>query len=194
MYVKGIRDGETEEVCEIFPYDRYSEYAPESIYFRWQIFSEVYTFDKKSISLMLEKSDFDAAYNNYNPITGKAIDDTKPMATVSYNDRLLDNHLFFVRIEYTGTLPSDVPCGMDEMVTIGTTYNTKIIYDIGMNYTRELIQDCSIPSGFIDFILSKEALDLSLDTGHYIAAAKHYLSIMGRKIQVSPSKRCGCHG
>jgi hypothetical protein len=83
---------------------------------------------------------------------------------------------------------------MDGRVTIGTTYDVKPFYDKAMQYTRELADTCNTPSGFIDFILNKNALDISLDTGHYVVAKGYYGNLIGSGKNTYSYKPCRCNG
>lgn len=110
----------------------------------------------------------------------------------------LSHNLFFVYIKCEGTPSFDTPCNSYNNPSIAVTYDTGKIYDNGMNFVRELADTCSIPSGFIDFILNKEALDTALSTGHYIPAKDYFYRLLGyaniKGNVVSTKKPCGCHG
>ena len=107
----------------------------------------------------------------------------------------LSHNLLFVYIECEGTPSFDTPCNSYSNPSIAVTYDTGRIYDIGMGYVRELSADCTIPSGFIDFILNNEALKFSIGTGHYIPAKQYFDNIMGySRGKRGIVKNCGCHG
>jgi hypothetical protein len=87
---------------------------------------------------------------------------------------------------------------LDETTTLGVTFDYGILYNRAMNYTRELADNCSIPHGFIDFILNTEALKLSLETEHYVPAIGYWRWLMGGSFRgatgYNVTKPCGCHG
>lgn len=110
----------------------------------------------------------------------------------------LSHNIFYVYIHTTGTPGSGASCADTSNPALGVTYDTGAIYQNGMNFVRELADNCSIPSGFIDFILNKEALDISIGTGHYIPAKDYFYRLLGYANMkgniVSTKKPCGCHG
>lgn len=121
------------------------------------------------------------------------LNDLNPLLTPTIKD--LSHNLFFVYIECEGTPSFDTPCNSYSNPSIAVTYDTGRIYDIGMGYVRELSADCTIPSGFIDFILNNEALKFSISTGHYIPAKQYFDNIMGySRGKRGIVKNCGCHG
>lgn len=107
----------------------------------------------------------------------------------------LDNNLFFVYIVTSGAPAMDTPCGMDNIYTMGIVYNTLPIYNLGMNYVRELADNCSVPRNFIDYILRFKAFELSLRTGNYTLAIEYWKKFFkNRTSSISEPKGCGCHG
>jgi hypothetical protein len=66
----------------------------------------------------------------------------------------------------TEDLGPDTPCGKDVIET-AIVYDENIILDKGLNYLSTLADSCIIPKGFIDFILKKAALDLSIKACNY---------------------------
>lgn len=107
----------------------------------------------------------------------------------------LNNNIFFVYIVTNGIPAPDTPCGMDNIYTMGIAYNLRPIYNLGMNYVRDLTNECSIPKNFIDYILRYKAFELALKTGNYTLAFKYWNKFFKDKIStVSKPKGCGCHG
>jgi hypothetical protein len=105
--------------------------------------------------------------------------------------------MFFVYIECDGTPCPDTPCRLDEMTTLGVTFDYGIIFNQAMGFTRELGKDCDIPKNFIDFILNFDALKLAIETEHYVPAIGFWKWItqnrsFGRGGYLP--KPCGCHG
>ena len=109
----------------------------------------------------------------------------------------LSHNIFFVYIDTDGEPDSSVSCADAATPVVGTTYNTSTVYQNGMNFVKELANDCSIPNGFINFILNNEALKASLGTGHFVASRGYYktlLGLSGGSNSTITSKPCGCHG
>lgn len=106
------------------------------------------------------------------------------------------DNMFFVYITAKGTPASDTPCKLDEMTTLGVTLDYGLIYNNALCFTRELSDSCNVPMGFIDFILSYEALWLAIETEHYVVAIEHFnwLKNNGCGNNGTVTKGCGCHG
>lgn len=110
----------------------------------------------------------------------------------------LSHNLFFIYIECAGIPAPNVPCRLDEMTTLGVTFDYGIIFNSAMNFTKELADTCNIPQNYINFILNYEALKMSIETEHYIPAINFWKNIVGQKGIFNSnninSKPCGCHG
>lgn len=109
-------------------------------------------------------------------------------------DTNLNDNIFFVYIVATGTPSPDTPCSMDNMYTMGVAVNMRPIYNMVMNYIKELDITCATPMGFIDMILRLKAFELSLKTGNYPVAFRHWNKLFKNKVNISPNKGCGCNG
>lgn len=106
----------------------------------------------------------------------------------------LNDNIFFVYIVANGIPAITTPCGMDNSFVMGIAVNLRPIYNMAMQYIKELESTCSIPKRFIDMILRIKAFDLSLRTGNYSVAFKQWDKLFKNKISVSPNKGCGCNG
>lgn len=147
----------------------------------------------REVHLMLTKSDFDEAFLNGEQSIPDA---TKPVANEEFKNTDLSKNMFFVYFETEGTPDPCTPCDMDGMV-LGVTFDYGALYNPAMNYTRQLADDCNIPSEFIDYILNVDALKLSLETEHYIPAIEYWKRLIGSGSTAYPyrsTKTCGCHG
>ena len=103
--------------------------------------------------------------------------------------------LFFVYVKCKGTVGACVPCRLDELTTLGVTFDEKLLYQRVMNYTKSLADDCKIPVGFTDFILLWNAFKASIETEHYIPAIKFWNQLFDvDTISNITYKGCGCHG
>lgn len=103
--------------------------------------------------------------------------------------------LFFVYIKVKGVPDPCTPCGLDEEVTLGVTFDVNLLHQRVMDYTKDFLRDCIIPVGFSDFILLWNAFKAAIETEHYIPAIKFYNMLFenpGRP--VINFKPCGCHG
>lgn len=99
--------------------------------------------------------------------------------------------LFIITPIVSGYPSEDAPCGQDE-VNPAYIYCDAKIRNRGLSYLKELGEDCTIPKGFVDFILLSEALDLALQTCNYSEAVKYWNFLHRRSIRTS--NKCGCHG
>jgi hypothetical protein len=109
----------------------------------------------------------------------------------------LSNTLFFVYVKTKGTPGPCVPCRLDEEYTLGVVFDENLLYQRVMGYTRELVEDCNIPQGFIDFILLWNAFKAAIETEHFIPAVKYYNMLFdGSAPAFSSSVKggCGCRG
>jgi len=123
------------------------------------------------------------------------------LCLADFNERFckkdLSHNMFFVYFTVRGTPASDTPCRFDEKTTVGVTFDYNILYQNAMGFTRELADTCTVPQGFIDFILNMEALRMSVETEHYIPAISHFKWMMGQGAigtgnSVPAPKPCGC--
>ena len=158
----------------VFEYVRFDQ--ADDIYFThyyWQAYVKTTGTSKKEVNLVLNANSFNEKFQKSD----------------------LTSNMFFVYIECTGTVKPDTPCRLDELITLGVTFDYGLIYNNAMNYTRELADKCSVPGKFIDFILNVEALKMSVETEHYVPAIQYYYNLLGIKNDItSTTKPCGCYG
>lgn len=102
--------------------------------------------------------------------------------------------LFFVYIVCGGTVASCTPCRLDELTTLGVTFDYGNFYNKVMNYTRELANTCNIPTNFINLILNFSAFKAAVETEHFGDAIKFYKQLFDLSGSSSSTKGCGCHG
>ena len=108
--------------------------------------------------------------------------------------------LFFVYITTNwdnrdGNRDCCIPCRLDELTTVGVTFDEKLLHQKVMGYTKDLVQDCNVPHAFIDFILRWNAFKSSIETEHWIQALKFYKLLFDNAGgSFNSIKRCGCHG
>ena len=119
-----------------------------------------------------------------------SVDFEQPFTTLS--DKLL-----FVYVICEGAPDPCTPCRLDEMTTLGVTFDVNLLYQRVMGYTKDLVQDCTVPVGFADFILLWSAFKAAVETEHYVPAIKFWNMLFEKGTDI-PSvvgiKPCGCHG
>ena len=122
--------------------------------------------------------------------------ETDPKA-IAFNRADMSNTLFFVYIKCKGTPGECTPCRLDEEITLGVVFDENVLYQRVMDYTKELVADCSIPTEFTDFILLWNAFKAAIETEHYVAAIKFYNKLFGvvrSGYSNNIIKTCGCNG
>lgn len=106
---------------------------------------------------------------------------------------LVDN-MFFVWIRTKGIPSSETPCGEDNSLVLGVAIPMYLLYQHAFSYMKELEMTCSVPKGFIDFILKLKALQISVNTGHYVQAIKYWNKYFTDMKNSISSNKCGCYG
>ena len=107
----------------------------------------------------------------------------------------LSKDMLYVYFHVTGTPSLDTPCRLDEVYTLGVTFNEGAIYNRMMNYTKEIIDTCSVPNGFINMILQLEAIKAAIETENYASANKFYNKLINAKSSMGTSNiNCRCYG
>lgn len=138
----------------------------------------------KKLNLVLEASDLSRSW------------ESDPKA-IAFNRGDMSKTLFFVYIKCKGTPGSCTPCRLDEEATLGVVFDENVLHQRVMDYTKELVADCSVPSAFIDFILLWNAFKSAIETEHYIPAIKFFNMMfeeVGKSCQSRTIKTCGCNG
>lgn len=138
----------------------------------------------KELNLVLEASDLSKSW------------ESDPKA-IAFNKGDMSKTLFFVYIKCKGTPGACTPCRLDEETTLGVVFDENVLHQKVMDYTKELVADCSVPSAFIDFILLWNAFKSAIETEHYIPAIKFYNMMfdeVGKSCQSRTIKTCGCNG
>lgn len=170
--------------------------APSSNFIYREIFSNT-----KSVDLVLDTGSFTAAHLNWDEEIEHPNDFGKPYADIAFGHSNLSQDLFFVFVHCKSSGKVNecfpyIPCDLQAETTLGVTFDTKLLYQRVMGYTRELANSCEIPSGFIDFILNFSAFKAAVETDHYIDAINFYkqmFDIVGSS-GMTTYKSCGCHG
>ncbi len=138
----------------------------------------------KELNLVLEASDLSRSWES-------------DSNAIAFGRGDMSNTLFFVYIKCKGTPGSCTPCRLDEETTLGVVFDENVLHQKVMDYTKELVADCSVPSAFIDFILLWNAFKSAIETEHYIPAIKFYNMLfdeVGKSCQSRTIKTCRCNG
>lgn len=138
----------------------------------------------KELNLVLEASDLSRSW------------ESDPNA-IAFGRGDMSKTLFFVYIKCKGTPGSCTPCRLDEETTLGVVFDENVLHQKVMDYTKELVADCSVPSAFIDFILLWNAFKSAIETEHYIPAIKFFNMMfeeVGKSCQSRTIKTCRCNG
>lgn len=138
----------------------------------------------KELNLVLEASDLSKSWES-------------DSNAIAFGRGDMSNTLFFVYIKCKGTPGSCTPCRLDEETTLGVVFDENVLHQKVMDYTKELVAACSVPSAFIDFILLWNAFKSAIETEHYIPAIKFYNMLfdeVGKSCQSRIIKTCGCNG
>ena len=154
------------------------------------IYTKTFEGNQKEVALVLTATDFTKTW------------ETDPNAMV-FPVSDMPKTLFFVYVQCKQVGIADpcfecLPCSLQEMTTVGVTFDENMLYQKVMDYTRQLASDCNVPQGFTDFILLWNAFNASVETEHYIPAIKYYNMLFGNYSGVSggysSTSRCRCHG
>ena len=138
------------------------------------IYNKVFEDNQKEADLVLLPSDFNEHFTKSN----------------------FSSDLFFVFVKIKGTPSECTPCRLDGEITLGVTFDESLLYQRVMGFTKDLTDDCQIPTEFTDFILLWNAFKASVETEHYVPAIKFWKMLFDNRgsVAMGKSKNCGCHG
>lgn len=100
--------------------------------------------------------------------------------------------ILFIYVRVEGMPKPNTPCGKDGITSMHTVTNLYPFYQQGMNFVKELSDNCSVPSDFIDWYLRVKAMQLSIHTGNYTEAIKYYNKFFKNSYTVTKKGGCGC--
>lgn len=163
--------------------DKVSETAPETPTSDY-VYKKEIEGNTKELDLVLTPLDLTKSW------------ETDPKA-IAFNRADMSNTLFFVYIKCKGTPGECSPCRLDEETTLGVVFDENVLYQRVMDYTKELVADCSVPTEFTDFILLWNAFKAAIETEHYVAAIKFYNKLFGvvrDSYNNTIIKTCRCNG
>lgn len=133
----------------------------------------------------------------------KEIDDSNPTTNLKRKRARLElkaqdlkipnlyDYLFIIEVKVNGIPDPSTPCCMDNQTNVAYTYYVKDLYDKAMNYIKN---SKDINTGFVDFILKHEALDLALNCGNLAKAEEYFELLRDKKNSVEFKKKCYCNG
>ena len=75
---------------------------------------------------------------------------------------------------------------------MAAVYDRNVLLDKGLGYLKELGDTCEISRDFVDFILKRHALDMTIATCNYSMAIKYWKMLT--MIKGTAIKECGCNG
>lgn len=117
------------------------------------------------------------------------------VSRMNFKREEMSKTLFFVYVECEGIVASDTPCTMDEPVSVGVTFDEKLLYQKTMGYVKDLADECKVPSAFANFILLWYAFKAAVVTEHFIDAIKYWKWLFDEySTEGVTTKGCGCHG
>lgn len=169
IYIESVTIITADKVSESNPYEPTKDY----------IYKKTFDDNVKSIDLVLTPNDFTRSWET----------DVKAM---HFSKSDMSDTLFFVYIKCKGTIGECVPCRMDELTTVGVTFDEKMLYQMVMGYTKELSDDCTIHRGFTDFILRWNAFKAAIETEHYIEAIKFWNMLFDNGNTTAYISNCNC--
>lgn len=110
-----------------------------------------------------------------------------------FNNININQTMFFVYAEAKGTPSPEPPCGGDNSKSLGITFALCPIYNQIMAYIKGVENTCEIPMEFVNLMLQYKAIQYSINSGHFLQAARFYKKFYG-DLPVTSSRNCGCHG
>lgn len=105
---------------------------------------------------------------------------------------ILDKDFLIITPVIEGTFAPNTPCGYD-VVNKAVIYNKDLLKSRGLGYLKEFGDNCTVPKGFIDFILKRKAFELALDSCNYNLVIKYWKWLTLNTKSVIKGG-CGCNG
>ena len=124
----------------------------------------------KQLSLYLKPTDFSPQLNTFN------------------------NNIFYVTVSIGGIPDSQTDCGWDDIRTLGVVLNWHPIYQMGMQYMRNMVSshNCKVPKNLIDYILRLKSFELALKTSNFALANSKFKEWFINNSPSAPTTPCGC--
>lgn len=106
----------------------------------------------------------------------------------------VETTIFKLKVTTIGTPSPSTPCGEDVDEVKAYTYYKGTLYNMMLNYLKELNVNCTIPQGFIDSMLKFKGVDVALNTDNPELAKDLWDRIINNTTNSVVSSNCGCHG
>lgn len=104
----------------------------------------------------------------------------------------ISDNILFITVEISGAPTANCPCNEDVIPTAVYVETSNIIKNIEQ-YTAELNNTCTMPKGFMNYLLLYKALEYSIKTCHYKEAIS-YLDKLLKEIKIPVTSNCKCNG
>lgn len=106
-----------------------------------------------------------------------------------------NNNVFYVTVTIGGYPESTTDCGWDDIRSIGVVLNWHPIYQMGMQYLREMVNcyNCRVPKNLIDYILRLKSFELALKTSNFELANTNYKKWFLETTPTIISNTCNCN-
>lgn len=159
------------------------------------IYKKVYTDGEREDAIVLDRAVLDTAFNNTDSEGHPKSEGAT--ALVPFNGDNFGSLLYFVYVECSTTDENNpcIPCtSPTAMTTLGVTFDTTLLYQKMLQYTKQLNESCKIAKGFLDLVLLWNAFKAAIETEHYIAAIEFWNKLFRNVGVAGTSKPCGCHG
>lgn len=190
VYLDSITIIPADKVLETSPYTPSSDY----------IFKKDFEGNQKVAGLVLTPvKDFNESWDlmwQEKENKNKYVDPCNPCNKTPRMSRTL--FFVYVKVKWAKAPKECLPCILTEEHTLGVTFDENLLYQKVMDYTRQLADDCTLPQGFIDFILLWNAFKAAVETEHFIPAVKYFNMLFdGAGVGYSGSGKkggCGCRG
>lgn len=108
---------------------------------------------------------------------------------LNIKDIKADNKLVFVYVKVKGIPSSDTPCGMDNIYTLGVTYDTKALYNkiIPLFKNRE-----DNKQALLDSLINLKAFNMYFDLGEFNKVIDVWKSFSPES-NANITSKCNCH-
>ena len=111
----------------------------------------------------------------------------------TYNLHSLSDKLLFVYVICTGTPSDDTPCRLDELTTLGVTFDTFKVYQRVLELTKGINDTCEVPEEFMNFMAIWFGFKAAIESEHFITAIDLWNKLEENNTGTNNSN-CGCHG
>lgn len=104
----------------------------------------------------------------------------------------IKNNILFISVEISGAPTADCPCNND-ILPIAVYADTSTIINNIKADADKLVDSCSAPKGFMNYLLLYKAFEYSIKTCHYEEAIRYFEQLL-KEYKSSITSNCGCNG